>query len=88
MPRVPSFQQIIVGTPFPVPAYNELAILPGTDDGSYVIVTNSVGETHTVSIPTVLGSKQGGMDNWGAVTLQAFVSDGQVAINSEVTFGA
>ncbi len=88
MIQSPHFLPIAVGTPLPIEAYNEIAIIPGITAGSYIEVTNSAGQVLTIGTPTVLGNKSGGMDNWGPVTLEAFVSDGQVAINSEVTFGA
>ncbi len=87
MTRVPSFEPIPVGTPLPIIAYNELAIIPGESTGAYVTVTNSVGQVLTIYGRTVLGNKSGGMDNWGSVTLEAFVDDAQVAINAEVSFG-
>ncbi len=82
--RIPQFLTISVGVPNIVIAYNELAVIPGSSDGSYVTITNSANEVLTVSGPLVLGSKSGGMDNWGPVTVVSFVSDAQIIVNGDV----
>ncbi len=82
--RVPEFKTVSVGTPLLVEAYNELAIIPGTAVGASVTITNSAQQTLSISGPTVLGSKSGGWDNWGPLTLTALVADAQIIINGDV----
>jgi hypothetical protein len=82
--RVPQFKTIPISTPTTIVSYNQIAFIIAS--GSYVTVTNAVGEVATLTSSSTLGSDRGGGTAWDTVTIQAFVTSVQIVVNGDISF--